>query len=346
MFLRSQAVLVFLLLFQPALILMDYGHFQYNCVSLGLALWGVVCVISRRDLLGAAAFTLALNYKQMELYHAIPFFCLLLGKALKLGWFGSFRKVLALGVVVMVTFIVCWSPFFMDKDLALQVLRRVFPVDRGIYEDKVASFWCTVSVVIKLRRLISQAALLKLSLCTTLVAALPSALNLLRYPSPYCFILALVYIEVIITIAFRNIVFVSVETWSNFVFILQVNSSLAFFLFSFQVHEKSILLAVLPASLLLVRHPHSVVWFSLVASFSMYPLLVKDGLALATWALCGLFFMCAQSLVRVPAHLREHRVIGIMVCVCVKFLNFWPKTMDYNIPWNFPWHSKLLSADM
>ena len=193
MFLCSQAVLVFLLLFQPALILMDYGHFQYNCVSLGLALWGVVCVISRHDLLGAAAFTLALSYKQMELYHAIPFFCLLLGKALKLGWLGSFRKILALGVVVMVTFIVCWSPFLLDKDLALQVLRRVFPVDRGIYEDKVASFWCTVSVVIKLRRLISQAALLKLSLCTTLVAALPSALNLLRYPSRYRFILALVY---------------------------------------------------------------------------------------------------------------------------------------------------------
>ena len=127
----------------------------------------------------------------------------------------------------------------------------------------------------------------------------------------------------IVTITFRNFVFVNViETWSNFVFLLQVNSSLAFFLFSFQVHEKSILLAVLPASLLLVRHPHSIVWFSLVASFSMYPLLVKDGLALATWALCGLFFMCAQSLVRVPSHLREHRVIGIMVCVCVEFFQF------------------------
>lgn len=53
---------------------------MYNCVSLGLALWGILALFSDHDILGSVAFTLSLCYKQMELYHAWPFFCYLLGK--------------------------------------------------------------------------------------------------------------------------------------------------------------------------------------------------------------------------------------------------------------------------
>jgi len=70
-----------------------------------------------------------------------------------------------------------------------------------------------------------------------------------------------------------------------------VNTSLSFFLFSFQVHEKSILLVTLPINLLLWRHPGFVAWFNIVATFSMYPLLIKDGLVLATWAMVTLYLI-------------------------------------------------------
>ncbi len=69
----------------------------------------------------------------------------------------------------------------------------------------------------------------------------------------------------------------------------QVTSSLSFFLFSFQVHEKSILLACLPMSLLTAHHPFLVTTFQLTAAFSMYPLLTQDQLCLAVWALCCLY---------------------------------------------------------
>ena len=49
-----------------------------------------------------------------------------------------------------------------------------------------------------------------------------------------------------------------------------------------QVHEKSILLPLLPLSILLGREqPHLLCWVNAVAVFSMLPLLKKDGLALA-----------------------------------------------------------------
>ena len=55
---------------------------RYNCVSLGFTLWAVVAMATNHELLGSVAFVLALNYKQMELYHSVPFFCYLLGRCL------------------------------------------------------------------------------------------------------------------------------------------------------------------------------------------------------------------------------------------------------------------------
>ena len=42
-----------------------------------------------------------------------------------------------LGVVVLGTFALCWLPFLGSPADALAVLRRVFPVERHLFEDKV-----------------------------------------------------------------------------------------------------------------------------------------------------------------------------------------------------------------
>jgi hypothetical protein len=69
------------LLLLPALLAVDHGHFQYNSVSLGLALAAVALLLMRRELAAAAAFAAALNYKQMLLFFAPVFFVWLLGVA-------------------------------------------------------------------------------------------------------------------------------------------------------------------------------------------------------------------------------------------------------------------------
>lgn len=45
------------------------------------------------------------------------------------------------------------------------------------------------------------------------------------------------------------------------------NSSLSFFLFSFQVHEKSILIPLLPISLLFAHNSLLAGWFSFISTF-------------------------------------------------------------------------------
>lgn len=67
-------------LFYPGLILIDYGHFQYNCVSLGFFVSSVMLILIQYFKTASIFFCLALNYKQMELYHSLPFFFFFLGK--------------------------------------------------------------------------------------------------------------------------------------------------------------------------------------------------------------------------------------------------------------------------
>jgi len=73
------------------------------------------------------------------------------------------------------------------------------------------------------------------------------------------------------------------------------NCALAFFMFSFQVHEKTILLPALPVMLLLEAEGLIAVWFQLVAAFSMTPLLAKDGQLTAYMACSALFFAVSTA---------------------------------------------------
>jgi alpha-1,3-glucosyltransferase len=112
----STRLLAVLLLF-PSLILIDYGHFQYNGVSLGLALGGILGLLLDAPLVGSSLFTLSLNYKQMSLYYALPFFFVLLGRV-----FRSHHPVtylIKVGATVLAVFALCWIPF-LNLDDALQ----------------------------------------------------------------------------------------------------------------------------------------------------------------------------------------------------------------------------------
>lgn len=263
---RDSAIATTLTLILPGLVLIDHGHFQYNCVSLGLSLVAVAFVERERLLLSAVAFSLALNYKQMALYYAIPFFCYMLGCCLqRQGLKSKITLLLSLAAVVLGTFAACWAPYLGSLDRALQVLRRLFPLDRGLFEDKVANLWCALSVVVKLKKLYSPTMLAWASGVVTLGVASVSAVDVLLRPLPE---------------RFRHTL---------------INCSLAFFLCSYQVHEKTILFPALAFCLILHKHPGLVVWFSTIATFSMFPLLYKDGLLVPYVALVVLNLVFAYE---------------------------------------------------
>lgn len=63
-----------------------------------------------------------------------------------------------------------------------------------------------------------------------------------------------------------------------------------------QVHEKSILLTVLPVTLLAFEEPVVAAWLPVWATISMYPLLKKDGLSTAYVACLLLWFAVASGI--------------------------------------------------
>ncbi|NXC19335.1 ALG6 glucosyltransferase, partial [Corythaeola cristata] len=250
---KKASICALCILLYPGLILIDHGHFQYP-LSLGFALWAVLYLSYDWDLLGSVAFCLALNYKQMELYHSLPFFCYLLGKCFKKGLKGKGLILLTkIAGTVVVSFAVCWLPFCTDMEQIMQVLRRLFPIDRGLFEacmfssppPRLANIWCSLSVLIKIKNIVSPQTQLKL-----------------RETKPV----------LCIAVTYANISLISFS---------KVSCALSFFLFSFQVHEKSILLVSVPVCLIINEIPFMATWFLLVSTFSMLPLLLKDGLLLA-----------------------------------------------------------------
>nr|XP_027076689.1 probable dolichyl pyrophosphate Man9GlcNAc2 alpha-1,3-glucosyltransferase isoform X2 [Coffea arabica] len=195
-----------LILLNPCLILIDHGHFQFNCISLGLTVAAVAAILSDRDVVGSVLFSLALNHKQMSAYFAPAFFSYLLGKCLRQQ--NPVIEVAKLGLAVLGTFAVVWSPYLYSAEASLEL----------IWKPRKSSFLYGL-----------------------------------------------------------------------------LNSALAFYLFSFQVHEKSILLPLLPASFLATEKPFVLLWLTQNALVSMFPLLTRDKLIIPYIALHGLFILLYHS---------------------------------------------------
>lgn len=264
---KADFILITALIY-PGLTLIDHGHFQYNCVSLGLFAFAIIGILSDRFLFASLFFVLALNYKQMELYHAPPFFFYILGQNFKpakgKSLTSSLLSISSVGATVIFTFAIVWLPFIQDWDTFTSVITRLFPFARGVYEDKVANVWCTLNVVYKLNLKFTNIQLAKICALATSLAILPTSLDLTLRPCKEKFLLSL------------------------------VNCPLAFFLFSYHVHEKSILLVAIPLVLHFHEEPLPCCWFLLISVFSMLPLLIKDNLYLAYFA-TAVFYAFAVS---------------------------------------------------
>lgn len=90
---------------------------------------------------------LAINFKQMALYFAFPFGVYALALLYKRHK-GSIVKIamsiIGLLIVFAITTAVIWSPFIY-YGTTQDILFRIFPVRRGIFEGKVATFWCMLN---------------------------------------------------------------------------------------------------------------------------------------------------------------------------------------------------------
>lgn len=125
----------------------------------GFAILAVDCFLSNHILWGSFFFVQALCFKQMALYYSPIVFAYLLGLCVFPRL--DIVRLAQIGSVVIATFGMLLAPLAMSGGLPqiLQCAHRVFPFARGLWEDKVANFWCAANVVIKFRELFHQTTL-------------------------------------------------------------------------------------------------------------------------------------------------------------------------------------------
>lgn len=301
----DQTLISAIIISQPSLILIDHGHFQYNSVMLGLFLLSLIDLIKGNLILASIWFILSILFKQMALYYAPFIFFYILSKLFtpkfsrKQSLFTTLTtfnipKLILIGITIIITIIVILLPFIITPilnneisiipSLLQQIITRMFPFQRGLFEDKVANFWCTSNLIIKYNKIFTAFQLQKLSLVLTILSILPPCLmifikNLKRVVAP----------PQLIIYGF------SATAWG-------------FFLFSFQVHEKTVLVPLIPSTLLYIlndRDTLSIIqWINNIATFSLFPLLKKDDLALQygvmavlnNWLIGGLNLELADNL--------------------------------------------------
>ncbi|POR34556.1 Dolichyl pyrophosphate Man9GlcNAc2 alpha-1,3-glucosyltransferase [Tolypocladium paradoxum] len=284
----TSSVALVAILMQPSTILIDHIHFQYNTVMLGLVLASMSSMLAERYKWAAVFFVAALGFKQMALYYAFSVFAYLLGKCVFPSinitrLFGiALVTVFAFAVLVLplvlgtlydryrgvdsrpeldgppsplplFPFIVQYfdtqSVYYAIVEQMVQMAHRIFPFSRGLFEDKVANFWCAANVVIKLRNL-PPVLLQKAALGATLLSIIPPNVILFLRPR-----------KTTLPLAF------AATAWG-------------FFLFSYQVHEKSVLLPLMPMTLLLAGKQGMngdvrawVGFANLLGAWTMFPLL-------------------------------------------------------------------------
>ncbi|KAK3995376.1 ALG6, ALG8 glycosyltransferase family-domain-containing protein [Cladorrhinum sp. PSN332] len=286
----SASVALAAILMQPATILIDHIHFQYNTVMLGFAVASMSSMLAERYLWSAVFFVTALGFKQMALYYAFPVFAYLLGSCISPRI--NVPRFIGIAAVTVVSFAVLVLPFiigalrdvkngitprpdyqghrqplplfeslteYLDTkafyypvvEQLVQMIHRIFPFARGLFEDKVANFWCALNVIIKIQKY--PAALLQRgALLATLASTIPPNLILLVRPR-----------KPLLPLAF------AATGWG-------------FFLFSYQVHEKSVLLPLMPMTLLLAgsqglgKETRAWVGFAnILGCWTMFPLLQR-----------------------------------------------------------------------
>ncbi|CAK9013212.1 unnamed protein product [Durusdinium trenchii] len=279
------------------LVIIDHGHFQYNGVCLGFCLAASGCVARSWHVLGSVFFTSALLYKQIALYYAPVFFFAILGQCLRgrnlsaVAW-GVARA----GAAVLGTVLLLLGPWLLGERPAAEVGQVLHRMPRG-FPSRGASTrtksptsgapspWCSKS---------SASSLRSAFLCSV---ARPPCWPCC--PRPFAFSAEppdQVGHGMLLKSCQCGHLFVPSEpllrgpgasgTFAAALF----TSSMSFFLFAFQVHEKGVLFPCLAFCLLAGAAPSGVtrkmapalaLQFQLVSLFSMYPLMVKDDLCLA-----------------------------------------------------------------
>ena len=332
-------IVLLLVLINPLMIIIDHGHFQYNNVMHGFFVLALFFLYSENYILAIIFYSFCINFKQMGLYYAIPFPLYVLKKL----FFNNSKKdnnnnsflsliyVALYGIVTLITNIIIYLPWLKSRRIN-DVLSRIFPVRRGIFEDKVATFWCTLNIFFKLNNHFKTNVLVKLALILTIFGCLIPIYAIFKCDK------------------------ITKRITTQCFFIV----SLSFYLFSFHVHEKTIIVPFVAYLLNLPHMKNILPSFTLIGMFSLFPLLKRENQITPYYLTSFLFYLISKTALKLidigkagtkktndEIRYKQNEnlffyLIEIIIFIIMIFYHF----VDYTIPppEKYPWFYPMLNA--
>lgn len=303
---RPPFILAVLLLWNFGLLIVDHIHFQYNGFLMGFLLLSVAKHLQSKHLQGALLFSILLNLKHIYLYVAPAYGVYLLRTYCftqdhsdgSISWrsFSPLRFT-ALGLIVVSVCALSFGPFIAMGQLP-QVLSRLFPFKRGLCHSYWApNIWALYNALDKALTivgvrldLLDPASLPRASMTGGLVqdvlhTVLPSV-------SPAVTLLC-------------SLLFILPALWCLWlrprpVYFLRclLLCALGSFMFGWHVHEKAVLIVVLPLSLLAVQNREDAGIFLILSTaghYSLFPLIFTTAELPIKFALMLLFTIYSFS---------------------------------------------------
>ncbi|KAG7483912.1 hypothetical protein MATL_G00043340 [Megalops atlanticus] len=282
---KPSFVLAVLLLWNFGLLIVDHIHFQYNGFLFGVLLLSIARHFQHRHLEGALLFALLLNLKHIYLYIAPAYGIFLLRSYCftqdnadgSLNWRSfSLSRLVALGIIVCSIFALSFGPFILLGQLP-QVLSRLFPFKRGLCHAYWApNFWALYNVADKLLsvlgvrlNLLDANRLHKASMTGGLVQEFQHSV----LPSVSPFVTLVCTLMSLLPALFS--IWCRPSGARGFLRCIVI-CALGSFMFGWHVHEKAILMAILPLSLMAVENKEDARIFLILATtghYSLFPLL-------------------------------------------------------------------------
>jgi alpha-1,3-glucosyltransferase len=260
------------LLCNPGIVFVDNIHFQYNAFMYGILLLAIGCLSRSWFVLGAIFFAVVLNFKHIYLYQAPAFFVFLLSAYCFKSKSFRIANFVALGLAVVSVFAVSFFPF---RHHLLQIYSRLFPFKRGLCHAYWApNVWALYSFADRLA-VFSAKKIFNFDMGTSsLTRGLvgDSVFSVLPNVPP----IATFVITILSQLPILH------KLWNKPTFAVFMDAlvlcSFGSFLFGWHVHEKAILLVLIPITFQMFDSPKRsriVFVLSLAGYYSLFPLLYQ-----------------------------------------------------------------------
>ncbi|CAH2091962.1 unnamed protein product [Euphydryas editha] len=285
-------LLVFILLVaNPGLLMVDHIHFQYNGFLFGILLLSISNMITSNFIYSAFWFAVLLNFKHIFLYVAPVYVVYMLraycftvssNDGVHTPWYSfSLTNLIKLGLTVVSVFCLSFGPFI---DQLPQVFSRLFPFKRGLSHAYWApNFWALYNITDK----ILQKLCLRLGFHVATTEASMTGGLVQEYEHA---VLPSITPTVTFLLTAASMIPALIKLWHlgadrgyrclSFVRCLTLCATCAF-MFGWHVHEKAILMILIPLSFLSVLGEIDgklFVFITTIGHYSLFPLLYPKNL--------------------------------------------------------------------